>query len=204
MLRESNAYISEGTVFSPGTNEIIVSDSFLRASGVDLKNVYEEISEMSSVGLYTVVASLEGPSVFGLGPSGISRGRGSFGFLVFAEDGFLMAVENELRSRIIGEELSVSIEGPVSSRETLERQYAGYYLGVFLTNLFVSLVFIIALTMLNSVSIRERRKEYAILTAIGHSPASLKVRLFLGVASLQVVPFFHYSKIAFSRPVDFI
>jgi putative ABC transport system permease protein len=33
--------------------------------------------------------------------------------------------------------------------------------------------------MLNSVSIRERRKEYAILTAIGHSPASLKVRLFL-------------------------
>ncbi|WP_292590101.1 ABC transporter permease [Mesotoga sp. UBA5557] len=179
MLRESNAYISEGTVFSPGTNEIIVSDSFLRASGVDLKNVYEEISEMSSVGLYTVVASLEGPSVFGLGPSGISRGRGSFGFLVFAEDGFLMAVENELRSRIIGEELSVSIEGPVSSRETLERQYATYYLGVFLTNLFVSLVFIIALTMLNSVSIRERRKEYAILTAIGHSPASLKVRLFL-------------------------
>ncbi len=90
-----------------------------------------------------------------------------------------MAVENELRSRIIGEELSVSIEGPVSSRETLERQYASYYLGVFLTNLFVSLVFIIALTMLNSVSIRERRKEYAILTAIGHSPASLKVRLFL-------------------------
>ncbi len=76
MLRESNAYISEGTVFSPGTNEIIVSDSFLRASGVDLKNVYEEISEMSSVGLYTVVASLEGPSVFGLGPSGISRGKG--------------------------------------------------------------------------------------------------------------------------------
>lgn len=179
MLRESNAYISEGTVFSPGTNEIIVSDSFLRASGVDLKNVYEEISEMSSVGLYTVVASLEGLSVFGLGPSGISRGKGSFGFLVFAEDGFLMAVENELISRIIGEELSVSIEGPVSSRETLERQYASYYLGVFLTNLFVSLVFIIALTMLNSVSIRERRKEYAILTAIGHSPASLKVRLFL-------------------------
>lgn len=179
MLRESNAYISEGTVFSPGTNEIIVSDSFLKASGVDLKNVYEEISEMSSAGLYKVVASLEGSSVFGLGPSGISRGKGSFGFLVFAEDGFLIAVENELRSRIIGEELSASIRGPVSSRETLERQYASYYLGVFLTNLFVSLVFIIALTMLNSVSIRERRKEYAILAAIGYSPASLKVRLFL-------------------------
>jgi len=179
MLRESNAYISEGTVFAPGTNEIIVSDSFLRAAGVDLGNVYEEISEMSSVGLYEVVASLEGSSVFGLGPSGISRGKGSFGFLVFAEDGFLIAVENELRSRIIGEELSVSISGPVSSRETLKRQYASYYLGVFLTNLFVALVFIIALTMLNSVSIRERRKEYAILAAIGHSPGSLKVRLFL-------------------------
>ena len=39
MLRESNAYIAEGTVFAPGTNEIIVSDSFLRASGVDLENV---------------------------------------------------------------------------------------------------------------------------------------------------------------------
>ena len=179
MLRESNAYIAEGTVFAPGTNEIIVSDSFLRASGVDLENVYEEISEMSSRGLYTVVASLEGSSVFGLGPSGISRGKGSFGFLVFAEEGFLIAVENELRSRIIGEELPVSIEGPVSSRETLEGQYASYYLGVLLTNLFVALVFVIALTMLNSVSIRERRKEYAILAAIGHSPGGLKVRLFL-------------------------
>ncbi|HDP77151.1 MAG TPA: FtsX-like permease family protein [Mesotoga infera] len=179
MLQESNGYISEGTVFSPGTNEIIVSDSFLKASDVGLDSVYEEESEMASEGLYTVVGSLAGSSVFGLGPSGISRGDGLFGFLVFSEGGFLIAVENELRSRVVGEELSVSIRGPVSSRETLERQYASYYLGVFLTNLFVSLVFIVALTMLNSVSIRERRKEYAILAAIGHSPKNLKIRLFM-------------------------
>jgi|GEM_PF-462499 len=179
MLQESNGYISEGTVFSPGTNEIIVSDSFLKASDVGLDSVYEEESEMASEGLYTVVGSLAGSSVFGLGPSGISRGDGLFGFLVFSEGGFLIAVENELRSRVGGEELSVSIRGPVSSRETLERQYASYYLGVFLTNLFVSLVFIVALTMLNSVSIRERRKEYAILAAIGHSPKNLKIRLFM-------------------------
>ncbi|MBN2220490.1 MAG: ABC transporter permease [Kosmotogaceae bacterium] len=178
ILQLSQSYIVDGSVFYPGTNEIMVTDSFLKASGIGIGLVYEEISEVASMGLYNVVAALEGPSVFGIGPSGISEGRGAYGFIVLSERGFSIAVESELRSRIAGEELKVGVNGPISSRENIERSYSGYYLGVFLSNLCVALVFIIGLTMLNSVSIRERRKEYGILAAIGHSPATLGARLF--------------------------
>ncbi|HQC14216.1 ABC transporter permease [Mesotoga prima] len=178
ILQVSQSYIVDGRIFSPKTNEIMVSDSFLKASGVNIGLVYEEIFETASTGLYNVVAALKGPSVFGIGPSGISGGKGAYGFIVLSERGFSIAVESELRSRIAGEELEVGVQGPISSRENIERSYSGYYLGVLLCNLCVALVFIIGLTMLNSVSIRERRKEYGILAAIGHSPASLGARLF--------------------------
>ncbi len=67
--------------------------------------------------------------------------------------------------------------------------------------------------MLNSVSIRERRKEYANFAAIGHSPefegetlSSRFIRELLAGswAYLWVELFFQYSKIASSLPMVFI
>ena len=170
LLRESEMQIARGTVFERDSRDIMVSGSFLKADRLEVGQIYEETLEMSTPGQYSIVASLKGPSIFGLGPAGISSGGGTYGYMIFAREGFLMAVEYMP---------SITVNGPASSIDRIREQYAGYYTGVFFVNLVVALIFTVGLTMLNSVSLRERRKEYGVMSAVGYTGGSLKVRLLI-------------------------
>ena len=179
LLRESEMQIARGTVFERDSREIMVSASFLKADRLEVGQIYEETLEMSTPGQYSIVASLKGPSIFGLGPAGISSGGGTYGYMIFAREGFLMAVENELKNALVEYMPSITVNGPASSIDRIREQYAGYYTGVFFVNLVVALIFTVGLTMLNSVSLRERRKEYGVMSAVGYTGGSLKVRLLI-------------------------
>ncbi len=179
LLRESEMQIARGTVFERDSRDIMVSGSFLKADRLEVGQIYEETLEMSTPGQYSIVASLKGPSIFGLGPAGISSGGGTYGYMIFAREGFLMAVENELKNALVEYMPSITVNGPASSIDRIREQYAGYYTGVFFVNLVVALIFTVGLTMLNSVSLRERRKEYGVMSAVGYTGGSLKVRLLI-------------------------
>jgi putative ABC transport system permease protein len=179
LLKVSDTEISRGTVFSADSREIMAPESFLKANGVDIGEVYEERRETATSGQYSIVASLRGPAVFGLGPSGISDTRGLYGYIVFAEDGFLMVLENELRDTLTEHAEHLFVSGPASSLGSFEEQYRTYYTGVISIYILISLVFTLGLTMLNSVSIRERKKEYGIMSALGYTHGFLRTRLLL-------------------------
>lgn len=59
ILQVSQSYIVDGRIFSPKTNEIMVSDSFLKASGVGIGLVYEEIFETASRGCIMLLLHLK-------------------------------------------------------------------------------------------------------------------------------------------------
>jgi putative ABC transport system permease protein len=179
LLRESEMQIIQGTVFERDSRDIMVSSSFLKADRLEVGQIYEETLEMSTPGQYSIVSSLKGPSIFGLGPVGISSGGGTYGYMIFAREGFLMAVENELKSALAEYMPSITVNGPASSIDRIREQYTGYYSGIFFVDLVVALVFTVGLTMLNSVSLRERRKEYGVMSAVGYTGGSLKVRLLI-------------------------
>lgn len=179
LLRESDTQIVQGTVFEKGSRDIMVSDSFLKADGLEVGQIYEETLEVSTPGQYSIVASLKGPSIFGLGSAGISSGGGTYGYMVFAREGFLMAVENELKNALAEYMPSITVNGPASSIDRIREQYTGYYSGVFFVDLVIALVFTVGLAMLNSVSLRERRKEYGVMSAVGYKSGSLRTRLFI-------------------------
>ncbi len=113
----------------------MVSDSFLKADGLEVGQIYEETLEVSTPGQYSIVASLKGPSIFGLGSAGISSGGGTYGYMVFAREGFLMAVENELKNALTEYMPSITVNGPASSIDRIREQYTGYYSGVFFVDL---------------------------------------------------------------------
>lgn len=184
LLKEAKTHIKAGTIFEPNSSEIMVSDPFLKAENIELGVVYEETGKVASAGQYSLVASMEGPSIFGFGPEGISENRGAYGYIVLAEDGFLLVLESELKNSLAEYGSRLHISGPASSADSIARQYGSYYVGVLLVDLVVAFVFTLGLTMLNSVSLRERRKEYAVLAALGYTPAYLRVRLFIE-SSLQ-------------------